>query len=94
MPLRVRPVKLRDSLYLLIPVDIARLLGVASSSDFQLSLNENQETVKLVYELKKEETQTAVPDAQGEAGSAAAALPCARPRVFPTRRRISALDSV
>ena len=56
MPLRVRPVKLRDSLYLLIPVDIARLLGVASSSDFQLSLNENQDTVKLVYELKKEET--------------------------------------
>lgn len=55
MPLRVRPVKLRDSLYLLIPVDIARLLGVASSSDFQLSLNENQETVKLVYELKKQE---------------------------------------
>jgi hypothetical protein len=59
VPLRVRPVKLRDSLYLLIPVDIARLLGVASSSDFQLSLNENQETVKLVYELKKEETQAA-----------------------------------
>jgi hypothetical protein len=58
VPLRVRPVKLRDSLYLLIPVDIARLLGVASSSDFQLSLNENQETVKLVYELKKEEIQT------------------------------------
>lgn len=56
MPLRVRPVKLRDSLYLLIPVDIARLLGVVSSSDFQLSLNENQDTVKLVYELKKEET--------------------------------------
>lgn len=58
MPLRVRPVKLRDSLYLLIPVDIARLLGVASSSDFQLSLNENQDTVKLVYELKKEEAQS------------------------------------
>jgi hypothetical protein len=49
---------LRDSLYLLIPVDIARLLGVASSSDFQLSLNENQDSVKLVYELKKEENQT------------------------------------
>lgn len=57
MPLKVRPVKLRDSLYLLIPVDIARLLGVASSSDFQLSLNENQDTVKLVYELRKEEAQ-------------------------------------
>ncbi len=57
MPLKVRPVKLRDSLYLLIPVDIARLLGVASSSDFQLSLNENQDTVKLVYELRKDETQ-------------------------------------
>lgn len=56
MPLKVRPVKLRDSLYLLIPVDIARLLGVASSSDFQLSLNENQDTVKLVYELRKEES--------------------------------------
>ena len=59
MTLKVRPVKLRDSLYLLIPVDIARLLGVASSSDFQLSLNENQESVKLVYELKKEENETA-----------------------------------
>jgi hypothetical protein len=58
VPLKVRPVKLRDSLYLLIPVDIARLLGVASSSDFQLSLNENQDTVKLVYELKKEESQS------------------------------------
>jgi hypothetical protein len=58
VPLKVRPVKLRDSLYLLIPVDIARLLGVASSSDFQLSLNENQDTVKLVYELKKEEVET------------------------------------
>jgi hypothetical protein len=58
VPLRVRPVKLRDSLYLLIPVDIARLLGVASSSDFQLSLNENQDTVKLVYELKKEDGPT------------------------------------
>jgi hypothetical protein len=57
VPLRVRPVKLRDSLYLLIPVDIARLLGVASSSDFQLSLNENQESVRLVYELKKEDAQ-------------------------------------
>ena len=59
MTLRVRPVKLRDSLYLLIPVDIARLLGVASSSDFHLSLNENQDSVKLVYELKKEENETA-----------------------------------
>jgi hypothetical protein len=58
VPLKVRPVKLRDSLYLLIPVDIARLLGVASSSDFQLSLNENQDSVKLVYELKKEEAQS------------------------------------
>ena len=56
--MKVRPVKLRDSLYLLIPVDIARLLGVASSSDFQLSLNENPESVKLVYELRKEEAQS------------------------------------
>ena len=59
MTLKVRPVRLRDSLYLLIPVDIARLLGVASSSDFQLSLNENQDSVKLVYELKKEENEKA-----------------------------------
>jgi hypothetical protein len=57
--LKVRPVKLRDSLYLLIPVDIARLLGVASSSDFRLSLNENQDSIKLVYELKKEENEKA-----------------------------------
>lgn len=67
VPLKVRPVKLRDSLYLLIPVDIARLLGVASSSDFQLSLNENQESVKLVYELKKEEERTS-PETKGQSG--------------------------
>lgn len=59
MTLKVRPVKLRDSLYLLIPVDIARLLGVASSSDFRLSLNESQDSVKLVYELKKGENEKA-----------------------------------
>ncbi len=54
MPLNVRPVRLRESLYLLIPVDIARLIGVASASKFSLTLNENNESVKLVYELKKE----------------------------------------
>ncbi|HEY4822517.1 MAG TPA: hypothetical protein VIH83_02400 [Candidatus Bathyarchaeia archaeon] len=53
MPLNVRPVRLRDSLYLLIPVDIARLVGAASSSKFLLSLNENEDTVQLVYEMKK-----------------------------------------
>jgi len=56
VPLKVKPVKLRDSLYLLIPVDIARLLGVAASSHFQLSLNENQESVRLVYEMRKDES--------------------------------------
>jgi hypothetical protein len=56
VPLKVKPVKLRDSLYLLIPVDIARLLGVAASSHFQLSLNENQESIRLVYEMKKDES--------------------------------------
>ena len=54
MPLNVRPVRLRDSLYLLIPVDIARLVGVASSSKFHLSLNEGEDSVQLVYEMKKE----------------------------------------
>ena len=54
MPLNVRPVRLRESLYLLIPVDIARLVGVVSASKFSLTLNENNESVKLVYELKKE----------------------------------------
>jgi len=56
VPLKVKPVKLRDSLYLLIPVDIARLLGVAASSRFQLSLNENQDSVRLVYEMRKDES--------------------------------------
>jgi hypothetical protein len=67
VPLKVRPVKLRDSLYLLIPVDIARLLGVVSSSDFQLSLNENQDSVKLVYELKKEEERASA-ETKGQPG--------------------------
>lgn len=49
----MRPVKLRDSLYLLIPVDIARLVGAASSSNFLLSLNEKEDSVQLVYEMKK-----------------------------------------
>ncbi|HZD12617.1 MAG TPA: hypothetical protein VE177_03770 [Candidatus Binatus sp.] len=53
-PLRVQPVKLRDSLYLLIPVDIARLVGVVSSSSFRLRLDEDKKTIRLVYEMKKE----------------------------------------
>jgi len=56
LPLNVRPVRLRESLYLLIPVDIARLIGVASASKFSLTINENDGSVKLVYELKKEST--------------------------------------
>ena len=53
MALHVRPVKLRERLYLLIPVDIARLVGVAAESTFSLTLIENDASVKLVYELKK-----------------------------------------
>jgi len=54
MPLNVRPVRLRESLYLLIPVDIARLIGAVSFLKFSLTLTENNDSVKLVYELKKE----------------------------------------
>ncbi len=54
MPLNVRPVRLRDSLYLLIPVDIVRLVGVVAASNFSLILNENAESIRLVYELKKD----------------------------------------
>ncbi len=50
----MRPVRLRESLYLLIPVDIARLIGVATASKFFLTINQNDGSVKLVYELKKE----------------------------------------
>jgi hypothetical protein len=60
MPLNVRPVRLRESLYLLIPVDIARLIGVVSASKFSLTLNENNESVKLVYELKKESADQSI----------------------------------
>lgn len=65
VPLKVKPVKLRDSLYLLIPVDIARLLGVVASSRFQLSLNENQDSIRLVYEMRKEDSvQETLPKAE------------------------------
>ena len=53
MPLNVKPVRLRDSLYLLIPVDIARLVGIVAASSFSLTLNEDPESVKLVYEVRK-----------------------------------------
>ena len=53
LALDVRPVKLRESLYLLIPVDIARLVGVAAESRFSLTLSESDASVKLVYELKR-----------------------------------------
>lgn len=64
MPLNVRPVRLRDSLYLLIPVDIARLVGVASSSQFHLSLNENENSVQLVYEMRKDSETDQSPQTQ------------------------------
>ncbi len=57
----MRPVRLRESLYLLIPVDIARLIGVASASRFSLTINQNDGSVKLVYELKKENSDQQVP---------------------------------
>jgi len=56
LTLDVKPVRLRDSLYLLIPVDIARLIGIASSAKFLLSISEGEQTVRLVYEMKKLET--------------------------------------
>jgi hypothetical protein len=62
LPLTVKPVRLRDSLYLLIPVDIARLVGVVSASTFFLTLNENPESVKLVYEIKKDSGPESVED--------------------------------
>ena len=52
MVLDVRPVKLRESLYLLIPVDIARLVGVVADSRFALTLIESDGAIKLVYELR------------------------------------------
>ena len=66
MPLEVRPVKLRDSLYLLIPVDIVRLLEVGASSNFHLALSENDECVKLVYEMKKRESHATAGDESAE----------------------------
>lgn len=62
MPLNVKPVRLRDSLYLLIPVDIARLIGAASSSKFSLSMNEAEGAVRLIYEMRKN------PEANQESG--------------------------
>lgn len=46
MTLTVRSVKLRDSHYLLIPKDIARLLNVLRGDEFRLIVGENS----IIYE--------------------------------------------
>ena len=58
----MKPVRLRDSLYLLIPVDIARLIGVAASSTFFLRISEEDDSVRLVYEMKKESESQSKPE--------------------------------
>ena len=47
--IKLKPIRLRKSLYLLIPMELAKLIGVSNKSKFVLTLNRGDEYV-LMYQ--------------------------------------------
>ena len=65
MVLELRTSRVKNSLYVLIPRNLARGLGIGDQSVFQLTIEESDGTVRLVYQ--RDNTQAA--DGVEEAGS-------------------------
>ena len=46
--IKLSPIRLRNSLYLLIPIEVAKLLDIAKETEFYLNIKHNKDTV-LIY---------------------------------------------
>jgi hypothetical protein len=53
MALKIRPIKVKQSVYFRVPNDIADLIGIERDSDVSLNLEETREEHLLVYRVKK-----------------------------------------
>jgi len=51
--IKLRPIRLRNSLYLLIPMEVAKLIGVARDTRFILTLKHGDECI-LMYKKMEE----------------------------------------
>ncbi len=55
MTLKIRPVKLKQSVYVRVPNDIADLIGIDSDTEITLNLEEQVERFLLIYSVTKPE---------------------------------------
>ncbi|MGA8905896.1 MAG: hypothetical protein WB661_12920 [Candidatus Bathyarchaeia archaeon] len=55
MALKIRPVRLKQTVYLRIPNDIADLIGIQPNAELTLNLKELQDTFLLTYSVAKSE---------------------------------------
>jgi hypothetical protein len=53
LTLRIKPVKLKQSVYLRVPNDIVDLIGVESDSEVIMSLEEQDDRFLLIYSVRK-----------------------------------------
>lgn len=66
MTLRIRPVKLKQSIYLRVPSDIANLIGMDSEAEVTLTIEEQNHQFLLVYSVRKALHQDTVPSSPSE----------------------------
>jgi len=52
MTLRIRPVKLKDTQYLLIPKNIAKILDITEATTFLLTIENGKNTTSLAYKIE------------------------------------------
>lgn len=53
MTLKIRPVKLKQSVYFRVPNDIADLIGIDTDAEVTLTLEEQHERFLLIYSVTK-----------------------------------------
>ena len=53
LTLKIKPVKLKQSVYLRVPNDIADLIGVESDSEVTMNLEEQNDRFLLIYSVRK-----------------------------------------
>lgn len=51
--IRLKPIRLRNSLYLLIPMEVAKLIGIAQDTRFILTLKHGDECVLMYKKVDK-----------------------------------------
>jgi len=47
--IELKPIRLRKSLYLLVPMEVAKLIGITDKSKFVLTLKQNDECVLMYH---------------------------------------------